>query len=64
MVNPLTEAIMCLLMARVGRILDARRGGSRIRSVEDLKRLGVNTQRASDFMLVDGRKIAAQMRLF
>jgi predicted DNA-binding helix-hairpin-helix protein len=48
----------------VGRILDARRGGARIRSVEDLKRLGVNTRRASDFLLVDGRKIAAQMRLF
>jgi predicted DNA-binding helix-hairpin-helix protein len=47
----------------VGRILDARRGGSRIRSVEDLKRLGVNTRRASDFVLIDGRKIAAQMRL-
>lgn len=47
----------------VGRILDARRGGSRIRSVEDLKRLGVNTQRASDFVLVDGRRIATQMRL-
>ncbi len=48
----------------VGRILDARRGGSRIRSVEDLKRLGVNTRRASDFMLVDGRKLSAQMPLF
>jgi predicted DNA-binding helix-hairpin-helix protein len=48
----------------VGRILDARRGGSRIRSMEDLKRLGVNTQRASDFVLVDGRKITSQMRLF
>ncbi|MBN2084694.1 MAG: radical SAM protein [Anaerolineales bacterium] len=48
----------------VGRILDARRGGSRIRSVEDLKRLGVNTPRASDFLLVDGRKIVTQMRLF
>ena len=48
----------------VGRILDARRGGSRIRSAEDLKRLGVNTRRASDFVLVDGRKINTQMRLF
>lgn len=48
----------------VGRILDARRGGSRIRSVEDLKRLGVNTRRALDFMLLDGRKITSQMRLF
>ncbi len=48
----------------VGRILDARRGGSRIRSVDDLKRLGVNTRRALDFMLLDGRKITSQMRLF
>jgi len=48
----------------VGRILDARRGDSRIRSVEDLKRLGVNTRRALDFMLLDGRKITSQMRLF
>jgi predicted DNA-binding helix-hairpin-helix protein len=48
----------------VGRILDARRGGSRIRSVEDLKRLGVNTKRASDFLLFDGRRIVTQMRLF
>jgi predicted DNA-binding helix-hairpin-helix protein len=48
----------------VHRILDARRSGSRVRSVEDLKRLGVNTRRASDFLLVDGRKIVAQMRLF
>jgi predicted DNA-binding helix-hairpin-helix protein len=48
----------------VGRILDARRAGARIRSVEDLKRLGVNTRRASDYLLVDGRKITSQMRLF
>lgn len=48
----------------VRRILDARRKGSRIRSVEDLKCLGVNTRRASDFMLVNGRKINTQMRLF
>jgi len=46
------------------RILDARRGGSRLRSEEDLKRLGVNTRRASDFILVDGRTIVTQMRLF
>jgi predicted DNA-binding helix-hairpin-helix protein len=46
------------------RILDARRGGSRIRSEEDLKRLGINTLRASEFLLVDGRSIGRQMRLF
>jgi predicted DNA-binding helix-hairpin-helix protein len=48
----------------VDRILDSRRTGLRIRSVEDLMRLGVNTKRASDFVLVDGRKISAQMPLF
>jgi predicted DNA-binding helix-hairpin-helix protein len=48
----------------VNRILDARRTGSRIRSVEDLKRLGVNTGRASDFVLVDGRRMGTQMKLF
>ena len=47
-----------------GRILDARRKGSRLRSAEDLKRLGVNTRRSSDFILLDGRTINRQMRLF
>jgi predicted DNA-binding helix-hairpin-helix protein len=46
------------------RILDARRRGARIRSVEDLRCLGVNTRRAAEFVLVDGRSIASQMRLF
>ncbi|MBN1440445.1 MAG: radical SAM protein [Anaerolineales bacterium] len=46
------------------RILKARTGGSRIRSIEDLKRLGINTRRISEFILVDGRKIGSQMRLF
>ncbi len=46
------------------RILDARRTGSRVRSVDDLKRMGVNTRRASEFVLVDGRTIVSQMRLF
>jgi predicted DNA-binding helix-hairpin-helix protein len=46
------------------RILDARRQGGRIRSEEDLQCLGVNTRRAADFVLVDGRSIDRQMRLF
>ncbi len=47
----------------VGRILDARRAG-RLRSEEDLKRIGVNTKRAGEFVLVDGRLLNRQMRLF
>jgi predicted DNA-binding helix-hairpin-helix protein len=46
------------------RILDARSAGSRLRSVDDLKRLGINTRRASEFILVDGRTVVSQMRLF
>ena len=48
----------------VGRILEARCSGSRIRSVEDLKRLGVNTRRAEEFLLLDGRSIVSQLKLF
>jgi predicted DNA-binding helix-hairpin-helix protein len=48
----------------VRRILAARGKGGRIGSIEDLKNLGVNTRRAADFLLVDGRSINRQMRLF
>jgi predicted DNA-binding helix-hairpin-helix protein len=47
-----------------GRILDARRMGSRFHSIDDLKRLGIDTRRASEFILVDGRTIISQMKLF
>jgi predicted DNA-binding helix-hairpin-helix protein len=46
------------------RILNARLKGARIRSEEDLKCLGVNTRRAGGFILVDGRTIVSQLRLF
>jgi predicted DNA-binding helix-hairpin-helix protein len=48
----------------VKKILAARRKGGRIRTVEDLKCLGINTRRAADFLLLDGRSIDRQMRLF
>jgi predicted DNA-binding helix-hairpin-helix protein len=47
-----------------GRILDARRSGSRIRSVEQLKCLGVNLRRAGEYILLDGRAVGSQPRLF
>ena len=45
-------------------ILEARSKGSRIRSVEDLRRMGVPVDRAAEFILVNGRKPIQQMRLF
>jgi predicted DNA-binding helix-hairpin-helix protein len=45
-------------------ILEARGKGSRIRSVEDLRRLGVPVDRAAEFILVNGRKPINQLRLF
>lgn len=45
------------------RILDARRVG-RLRDLEALKRLGVATQRAAPFILLDGRRPPVQMSLW
>lgn len=45
-------------------ILNARIGGGRLRSVEDLKALGVWANRASPFILVDGRRPPVQLSLF
>jgi predicted DNA-binding helix-hairpin-helix protein len=45
-------------------ILEARRNGECIRSIEDLKRAGVPVSRAADFILINGRKPIQQMRLF
>lgn len=49
-------------MARA--ILDARRGGTRIRTIEDLRRMGASTTRAQEFILINGRSPVRQMRLF
>jgi predicted DNA-binding helix-hairpin-helix protein len=45
-------------------ILNARVRGGRLRSIEDLKALGVLTNRAAPFILIDGRRPPAQMSLF
>lgn len=45
-------------------ILNARVGGGVLRSVEDLKALGVWANRASPFILVDGRRPPVQLSLF
>jgi predicted DNA-binding helix-hairpin-helix protein len=45
-------------------ILDARRGGTRIRFVEDLRRLGVPLQRVESFILINGKRPIRQLRLF
>jgi predicted DNA-binding helix-hairpin-helix protein len=45
-------------------ILDARVRGSRLRSVEDLKAIGVSPSRAVPFILLDGYRPPAQMSLF
>jgi predicted DNA-binding helix-hairpin-helix protein len=45
-------------------ILEARRQGSRIRSIEDLRRAGVPVDRAAEFILINGKKPVQQMRLF
>jgi predicted DNA-binding helix-hairpin-helix protein len=45
-------------------ILEARRNGARIRSVEDLRRAGVPVNRAAEFILINGKKPLQQMRLF
>jgi predicted DNA-binding helix-hairpin-helix protein len=47
----------------VQAILAARRTG-KLRTLEDLKRLGVIASRAAPFILLDGRRPAVQMRLF
>ena len=48
----------------VQSIFEARRKGSRIRTVEDLKRLGVPVKRAGEFILINGKKPVQQMKLF
>jgi predicted DNA-binding helix-hairpin-helix protein len=48
----------------VQSILDARRKGSRIHSLEELKRLGVPVDRAVEFILINGKKPIQQMKLF
>jgi predicted DNA-binding helix-hairpin-helix protein len=45
-------------------ILDARRGGARIRSLEDLRHLGAQTGRMEPFILINGHSPVRQMRLF
>ncbi len=45
-------------------ILNARVGGTLLRSVEDLKALGVWANRASPFILLDGRRPPVQLSLF
>jgi predicted DNA-binding helix-hairpin-helix protein len=44
-------------------ILAARRS-NKLRTLEDLKRLGVIASRAAPFILLDGRRPAVQLRLF
>jgi predicted DNA-binding helix-hairpin-helix protein len=45
-------------------ILDARRHGDRIRSIEDLRRAGVPAHRAEEFILINGKKPVQQMSMF
>jgi predicted DNA-binding helix-hairpin-helix protein len=45
-------------------ILSARTRGGRLRSLEDLKALGVYAARAAPFILLDGHRPPAQMSLF
>lgn len=45
-------------------ILRARVRGMRLRSLEDMKALGISTKRAAPFILLDGRRPASQLRLF
>lgn len=45
-------------------ILNARVRGGRLRTLEDLKALGVFATRAAPFILIDGRRPPAQMALF
>jgi len=45
-------------------ILDSRRMGGRLQSIDDLKVLGISTGRAAPFVLIDGRRPPAQLSLF
>ena len=45
-------------------ILNARVRGGRLRSLEDLKSLGVYATRAAPFILLDGARPPVQMALF
>ena len=44
-------------------ILNARCNGGRVRSVEDLKSLGIYTNRAAPYILLDGRRLPVQLSL-
>ena len=46
------------------RVILAARRRNRIRQIDDLKALGIRTQRAEPFILLDGRQAAHQMVLF
>jgi predicted DNA-binding helix-hairpin-helix protein len=45
-------------------ILNARVRGGKLRSLEDLKRLGITAGRAAPYILLDGQRPPAQMSLF
>lgn len=45
-------------------ILEARRKGSRLKTIEDLKALGIFPGRAAPFILLDGRRPPVQLSLF
>lgn len=45
-------------------ILNARVGGGRLRTIEDLKALGIYTGRATPYILLDGHRPPVQMSLF
>jgi predicted DNA-binding helix-hairpin-helix protein len=45
-------------------ILDARRAGTRIRAMGDLRRFGASVGRAEEFILINGRSPIRQLRLF
>ena len=45
-------------------ILDARKRGDHLKTLEDLKDLGIYAARAAPFILLDGQRPAAQLRLF
>lgn len=47
-----------------GAILKARLRGGRLRSIEDLKALGIYAARAAPYILLDGRRPPAQLALF
>lgn len=48
----------------VQSILNARRMGARLKSLDDLKALGIHAGRAAPFILLDGKRPPAQLDLF